>query len=126
MADRKKKTLGWPAPYRGEIKDLENHIRLRYEKEKGTKEKTDSIYVFKCMVLRNDSLADIEQIVGKPSLLSDIITQEFRKNSKSWQAAVLETSGLRHDTFIRVLARLNDDGSVTIKTPMGLHTFAGY
>lgn len=126
IENEKQKFLGWPASYGGNIKDLERRISISYKKEKKVRKKVDSVYVFKCMVLRNDSLGDIEQIVGKPSSLSDIIIEEFRKSSKSWRAAILETSGLRHDTFIRVSVRLNSDESITIKTPKGLHTIQGY
>lgn len=126
-ANKKNRILGWPASYQGgDVEDLEKAISQRYRKEEQNKVRMDSIYVFKCQVLRNDSLGDIEQIVGETSSFSEIVVQEFRKNSRSWRAAILETSGLRHSTFIRVFVRLNRDGSVTIKTPKELHTIAGY
>ncbi|MBE8721373.1 hypothetical protein [Sphingobacterium pedocola] len=126
LEGEKKGILGWPASYGGNMKELQQTISMRYKKEKQFTEERDSVYVLKCKVLRDDSLGDVERIVGRPSLLYDIIVEEFRKSSKSWRAAILETSGLRHDTFIRVLVRLNRDGSITIKTPRGLHTIEGY
>ena len=123
--------VGMPARYKGSLELIETKLAKELSEMKN-KMGIDSIVVFRATVSKQGVLSAIELIAGKQSLLSNLVQQAFMPKkdefgllppSADWFAAGIDRGAI--ETKIRIYARLNPDGSVTIKTPRRLRTFTG-
>jgi hypothetical protein len=120
---------GAPARYTGEMKFVENRIARKFAEAEPTTP-VDSIVVFRGTVSKQGHLSDMELIAGKQSDFSDLVRADFLlprdelgllPPRRDWRPAIISRGGI--DTKFNIYARLNKDGSVTIKTPRRLRTF---
>ena len=91
----------------------------------------DSIVVFPGTVNKRGNLYDMELIAGGRSAFSDLVQNAFIFTDESglspsegnWVPAGIDRGAT--ESKIKIYARLNNDGSITIKTPRRLRTFDG-
>lgn len=118
------RVLGGPAKYLGDISELESTLAKIFA-ERGNKKDVDSIVVFRGAIgkLAENNIRDIELVAGKPSAFSKLIQKELEKKTNFWRAAGIDRGPI--ETWIRIYARLNPNGSITIKMPRRLRTLSG-
>lgn len=103
------------AMYSGNIKELAKTLEKKYA-EKKPQPSGSSPLTFKAFVDKDplNNLQHIELIEGSRSAFSDFILQGLNDSGKNWKPML--QGGRAVKSYIRVHARLNSDGSITITT----------
>ncbi|MFD1772126.1 hypothetical protein [Sphingobacterium suaedae] len=115
---------GFPARYKGNLDSLAQKIAKELRTD-GYGYAIDSVLVYQARVERNGSFVKMSRIVGKVSPFSKILEKAFPLqqwfrpgpvDTAIWKAAIIYTSGAPISTNVRMYAKLNKDGTVTLKT----------
>lgn len=130
--DREKTLWGVPAKYIGNLKVIQEEISDNLKQNKLDQLK-DSICVFEIVVTKEGELESGKLIGGDKSIFTQSVFETFflKKNryfedSRSmWRPAVIYSSGRPINTKLKLYARLNKNGSVSIKLPNTLRNFTG-
>lgn len=123
---------GVPVKYESSISEIENKIAKQILE---FKEDTiaDSVVVFEAIVSKEREFKLIGLIGGTPSRFSNIVqkifqekaTNYFQNGQSKWRAAIEYNNGRSIESKIKIYARLNENGSVSIKLPKTLRNFTG-
>ena len=103
------------ARYEGGIEKLAKQFGEKYNSKKH-RPKGDSIVVFNAFVDQKDlnELEKIELIKGEKSNFSDFILEGLKGSGKKWHPEI--QSGREVKSVVKIYARLNKDGSITMAT----------
>lgn len=114
--------LGGVAKPSFDLKAIENKLTKQYQNLIETVP-GDSVLVFRAIVSENGKLQDMQQIVGdQNSRLSALIKQEFQNSKNEWEPARIRSA---KESIVRIFIKINEDRTVTVKTPKILGSFSG-
>lgn len=82
----------------------------------------DSTIVFRAEITKEGQLKDLELLVGQKSSFSDIVENELQKRANNWKPAYMRQAV---QSYVRIFAQLNSNGSVRLETPRILGSFTG-
>lgn len=103
------------ARYTGDLKQLAETLEKRYN-EKVHRPAGDSVLIFRGFVSR-DACNYLEQVTlleGIKSPFSDLVQQALEESGKLWVPMIQGGRYVR--SYVRIYARLNGDGSLTLST----------
>jgi len=116
--DNKETGPGIPAKYNGDLKKVADSISRQFTVSEH-KTAIDSVLIYEAVVQKFGNrgvLNDIKLIAGKPSSFSTAIETGLQATKSNWKPAFLH-AGRNINSKIKIYAKLNEDGSVTIQTP---------
>jgi len=121
--------LGVPAKYSGDLKKLCSAVEKQFA-DINTTFGIDSIVVFRGVVDVSGDLSGLILEAGEQSAFSDAVKDVLKfsqrtptlRERKYWVPAKIERGPVKSN--IRIYARLNGDGSVTLSTPHSLGTLS--
>lgn len=120
-----------PVRYLGDLKAIEEEIALNLAKDKSILK--DSVCVFELILTKQQELISGTLIGGKKSIFTDLVydtmflnkNRNFEDGKSKWRAAIFASSGRPFTSKFKLYAKLNKDGSVSIKLPKTLGSFTG-
>lgn len=130
--DEKNTLWGIPVKYKGNMSEIQKEIADNL-KTKEVKNVTDSICVFEFEVTAESELRAGKLIGGKESIFTQTLydailltkNKYFDDGKSKWSPAIVYSSGRPISTKFKLFARLNRNGTVTIKLPISLRNFTG-
>jgi len=113
--------IGGPARPQTKVQVIEKKLLDLYKnlQEEG---KIDSVIVFSAIITKTGNLQAMKQVVGTSSKFASLVKAEFERPSEKWSPAIIRST---IDSRVRIFAKLNLDGSITIRTPRVLGSFTG-
>lgn len=132
VLDKGRTLGGFPAKYLGNLKEIEEEIALNLAKNKSIPLK-DSVCVFELVVTKQGALESGKLIGGEKSTFTELVyetvflekNRNFEDGKSKWKSAITYSSGRPINTKLKLYARVNNDGSVSVGLPSTLRNFTG-
>lgn len=106
--------MGTPPKFAGDLERLSQTVSKSLS-NKNSIEAVDSVIVFQGMIenLPMNNIRDLKLIAGRESVFSQAVRSQFERESSVWHPAKIDGPFM---SFVKIFARLNEDGSVTLLT----------